>query len=298
MIKSEAARLGFNACGIARGVHLEKESMLLKLWLKKKYHGTMQYMENHFEKRVDVSKLVPGTQSVIVVLLNYYTDKKQVGSGVPLISKYALGMDYHQVMRNRLKLLLQFINNKIGKTSGRAFSDSAPVMDKVWGMKAGLGWISKNTNLIAPGIGSFTFIGTLLIDRLLHYDEPMHDLCGDCLRCLKACPTKAIVQPYVLDASRCISYHTIENKGSIPDEFKGKFRNRVFGCDICQDVCPWNRQAKPHNNAELMPANEIIRLSKEELYNLSEEQFKKIFKDSAVKRIGYKRFMRNMTFVS
>ncbi len=298
MIKSAALKLGFSACGIAKNVFLEKEALLLKQWLASKYHGTMQYMENHFEKRVDISKLVPGTQSVIVTLLNYYTDAKPKNSGAPIISQYALGKDYHQVVRQRLMLLLKFINDNIGKTSGRAFSDSAPVMDKVWANKAGLGWIGKNTTLISSLQGSFLFIGTLMIDRVLHYDEPAADLCGDCNRCIKACPTKAIVQPYILDASRCISYHTIENKGSISVEFKGKFRNRVFGCDICQDVCPWNRQAKPHNNAELMPKPEILRLSKEEWHNLSEEQFNEIFKDSAVKRIGYKGLMRNIAFVS
>ncbi len=298
MIKSEAARLGFSACGIARGTYLEKESVLLKQWLNNKYHGAMQYMENHYEKRVDVSKLVPGTQSVIVVLLNYYTDNKQESSGVPVISKYAFGRDYHAVVRQKLKLLLQYINDKIGKTSGRAFSDSAPVMDKVWAVKAGLGWIGKNTNLITPQYGSFLFIGTLLIDRVLHYDKPIDDLCGSCMRCIKACPTKAIVQPYILNANRCISYLTIEYKGSIPEEFKGKFRNRIFGCDICQDVCPWNKTAKPHTVSELSPVPEIMKLSKEDLQNLTEEQFNMLFQDSAVKRIGYKGFMRNMAFIA
>ncbi len=298
MIKSEAARLGFSACGIAQGLYLEKEATLLKQWLINKYHGSMRYMENHFEKRINVSELVPGTQSVITVLLNYYTNRKQECSGAPLISKYALGKDYHQVMRHKLRLLLKFINDNIGKTSGRAFSDSAPVMDKVWAAKAGLGWIGKNTNLISPIHGSFLFIGTLLVDRALYYDEPVADLCAECMKCIKACPTKAIVKPYVLDANRCISYHTIENKGQIPLEFRGKFRNRVFGCDICQDVCPWNKTAIPHNTSELMPHPELLRLSKEEWKNMSEDQFNRLFKNSAVKRIGYNGLMRNVAFVA
>ncbi|MBN2273332.1 MAG: tRNA epoxyqueuosine(34) reductase QueG [Bacteroidales bacterium] len=297
IIKDEAKRLGFDACGIAPAIILHKEKEKLNQWLSLGYHGTMQYMENHAEKRGDVTKLVPGTKSVIVVLLNYFTDKKQADPGAPVISKYAYGKDYHKLIRKKLYSLLQIINTTIGKTAGRAFSDSAPVMDKAWAVRAGTGWMGKNSNLIVPGKGSFFFIGTLMIDRPLHYDKPITDLCGDCDRCIRACPTGAIVKPYLIDGSRCISYLTIENKGDIPAAFRGRLKNRVFGCDICQDVCAWNRQATPHNTKELSPVKGLLEMSREEFYQLTEEQFNTLFSGSAVKRVGYKGFMRNLKFL-
>jgi epoxyqueuosine reductase len=297
MIKAEALRLGFDVCGIAPAVTLHEEAAQLTRWLSHGYHGTMKYMENHIEKRADVTKLVPGTVSVIVVLLNYFTDKKPRDARAPVVSKYAYGKDYHPIIRKKLASLLHYINSTIGKTGGRAFSDSAPVMDKTWAVRSGTGWMGKNANLIAPGKGSFLFIGTLMVDRPLHYDKPVSDLCGDCDRCIRACPTQAIVDPFVIDASRCISYLTIENKGEIPVSFRGKLRNRVFGCDICQDVCPWNHKATPHGTQELLPLKGLLEMNREEWYRLSEEKFNSLFAGSAVKRAGYKGIMRTLRFL-
>ncbi|MBN1416348.1 MAG: tRNA epoxyqueuosine(34) reductase QueG [Bacteroidales bacterium] len=297
MIKTEALRLGFDSCGIAPAGHLEEEAVWLSGWLREGYHGTMKFMENHVEKRLDVTRLVPGTVSVIVVLLNYFTDKRQLDIQAPVISKYAYGKDYHSIIRKKLTLLLHYINTAIGKTSGRGFTDSAPVMDKAWAVRAGTGWIGKNSNLVSPNKGSFLFIGTLLVDRLLHYDKPIRNLCGDCQKCITACPTQAIVKPYVVDGSRCISYLTIENKGEIPTAFRRKFRNRVFGCDICQEVCPWNRKATHHTEEKLMPLKGLLEMQKEEWYRLSEEKFNALFSGSPVKRTGYNGLMRNLRFL-
>jgi epoxyqueuosine reductase len=297
MIKAEALRLGFDNCGIAPAVSLKEEAVRLDRWLSEGFHGTMKYMENHVEKRKNITLLVPGTVSVITVLLNYFTDKKQKDPLAPVISKYAFGKDYHPLIRKKLASLLYYINTDIGKTRGRGFTDSAPVMDKAWAVRAGTGWIGKNTNLISPRNGSFVFIGTLLVDRPLHYDKPLPDKCGSCTKCIEACPVKAIVKPYVVDGSRCISYFTVEHKGEIPDSCKGKFMNRVFGCDICQDVCPWNRKAKPHSTKELLPLPGLIEKNKEEWYRLSEEDFVAQFSGSPLKRAGYKGLMRNLRFL-
>ena len=297
MIKAEAFRLGFDICGIAPAGPLREEAAQLAQWLSCGYHATMNYMEKHAEKRVDVNKLVPGTVSVIVVLLNYYTDKRQSDSLAPVISKYAYGKDYHSVIRKKLSSLLHYINSAIGKTGGRAFSDSAPVMDKAWAVRSGTGWMGKNSNLIAPGKGSFFFIGTLMVDRPLQYDKPISDLCSDCTRCIRACPTQAIVKPYVVDGSRCISYLTIEYKGEIPESFRGKLRNRVFGCDICQDVCPWNRKASSHSTAELSPLKGLLEMKRGEWPLLSEEKFNTLFSGSPLKRTGFRGLIRNMQFL-
>jgi len=219
MIKTEALRLGFDDCGIAPAIPLHEEAAKLNRWLSHGYHGTMKYMENHVGKRTDVTKLVPGTLSVIVVLLNYFSDNKQADAHAPVISRYAFGKDYHPIIRKKLAMLLQYINSAIGKTSGRGFSDSAPIMDKAWAVRSGTGWMGKNSILISPGKGSFFFIGTLMIDRILHYDKPISDLCGECDRCIRSCPTQAIVNPYLVDGSRCISYLTIENKEKFPHPF-------------------------------------------------------------------------------
>jgi epoxyqueuosine reductase len=298
MIKAEALRLGFDACGIARASSLVTEAKHLSEWLANGFQGTMKYMEKLFEKRKDPSNLVKGTNSIVSVILNYYTDKKQLDPAAPIVSKYAYGKDYHEVIRKKLKLLLHFITTQIGPTNGKGFTDSAPVMDKAWAARAGLGWIGKNTNLISLQKGSFVYIGTLLINRQLHYDSPVSDRCGTCMNCLEACPTKAIVQPYVVDGSRCISYLTIENKGEIPSVFRGKFKNRVFGCDICQDVCPWNRKALPHSTEEFSPIKGLLEKGKEEWYRLSEQEFDLQFSNSAIKRPGYIGLIRNLIFLA
>ena len=297
MIRAEALRLGFDACGIAPAEPLTEEAGRLKQWLSCGYNASMTYMENHLDKRTDITLLVPGTQSVITVLLNYFTDKKQQDPHAPVLSKYAFGKDYHPVIRGKLVSLLRYMNASIGKTAGRGFTDSAPVMEKAWAARAGTGWIGKNSNLISPRSGSFVFIGTLLVDRPLHYDKSLPDRCGSCTKCMDACPVKAIVKPRVVDANRCISYHTIENKGEIPASYKGKFMNRVFGCDICQDVCPWNRKAKQHTVKEFMPLPGLLERTREEWYLLSEDNFKTFFSSSPLKRAGYKGIKRNLHFI-
>jgi epoxyqueuosine reductase len=297
MIKTEALRLGFDYCGMAPAVPLSEEAGRLRQWLSEGCYGSMKYLEKHTDMRENITLLVPGTVSVIVVLLNYFTDKNQQDRRAPVLSKYAFGKDYHPLIRKKLSSLLLYMNTAIGKTEGRGFSDSAPILEKAWAVRAGAGWLGKNSNLISPRSGSFTFIGTLLVDRPLHYDRPLPDRCGSCTKCMDACPVKAIVKPSVVDASRCISYLTIENKGEIPASFKGKFMNRVFGCDICQDVCPWNRKAKPHSTKELLPLPGLIEKSKEEWYRLSEEDFVAQFSGSPLKRAGYKGLMRNLRFL-
>jgi epoxyqueuosine reductase len=297
MIKTEALRLGFDDCGIAPAIPLHEEAVKLTRWLSHGYHATMKYMENHADKRTDVIKLVPGTRSVIVVLLNYFSGKKQADAHAPVISRYAYGKDYHPIIRKKLALLLQYINSAIGKTSGRGFTDSAPVMDKAWAVRSGTGWIGKNSIVISPGKGSFFFIGTLMVDRILHYDKPISELCGDCDRCIRACPTQAIVNPYLVDGSRCISYLTVENRGEIPASFRGKLSNRVFGCDICQDACPWNRKTEQHNTEDLLPLKGLLEMNREEWYRLSEEKFNSLFSGSPVKRAGYNGILRTLQFL-
>lgn len=298
MIKEEALRIGFDACGISHAEKLEEDDRRLSDWLRHSYHGSMAYMENYREKRTDPTKLVEGAQSVISVILNYYPSRKQEDPEAPVISKYAYGNDYHDVIREKLKKLLETINTSVVPTTGRGFVDSAPVLDRAWAARAGLGWIGKNSNLISPLKGSFFFIGSLIIDVPLYYDKPLPDFCGDCNRCLIACPTKAIVAPKIIDSRKCISYLTIENKGEIDPHQKGKFQNRVFGCDICQDVCPWNRKAIPNHVREFEPSPRLLEMTRDEWHSLTREQYNQLFSLSAVERAGFPNLLRNLAFIS
>jgi len=285
-------------CGISKAEFLEEEAPRLEEWLKKGMHGEMQYMENHFDKRLDPRLLVDGAKSVISLGLNYFTDKEQADPLVPKISKYAYGDDYHQVIKEKLKQLLLVINEKIGEVGGRAFVDSAPVLDKVWAKKAGLGWVGKNTNLISKKVGSFFFLAELIIDLELEYDiEPTADHCGTCTNCIDACPTEAIVAPYIVDGSRCISYLTIELKNEIPQEFKGKMDNWMFGCDVCQDVCPWNKFSVLHHEPAFTPHPDLLNLTGKDWEDITEDVFKKVFKNSAVKRTKFNGLKRNIAFL-
>jgi len=297
MIKAEAQRLGFGYCGISKATFLEEEAPRLEKWLLQNMHGRMKYMENYFDKRLDPRKLVDGARSVISVLLNYFPFRQQVHPDVPKISKYAYGTDYHFVAKEKLKELMDFITEEIGEVHGRIFVDSAPVMDKAWAQKSGLGWMGKHTNLINKNNGSFFFIAEIILDLELEPDAPIEDYCGTCTRCMDACPTEAIVAPYVVDGSKCISYFTIELKEEIPLHVQGKFENWVFGCDICQDVCPWNRFSKPSREEKFNPKQGLLEMTGEEWQEITEEIFQKIFSDSAVKRTGYKGLKRNLEFL-
>jgi epoxyqueuosine reductase len=296
-IKTEAKRLGFDYCGISKAEFLEEEAPRLEAWLNKNMHGQMSYMENYFDKRLDPRLLVPGARSVISMLLNYYPSEEQKDENAPKISKYAFGKDYHFVIKEKLNALLEYIKTEIGDVGGRAFVDSAPVMDKAWAKKSGLGWIGKHSNLINKESGSFFFIAELIIDLELEYDGPIKDYCGTCTRCIDACPTDAIVSPNIVDGSKCISYYTIELKENIPHEVKGKFNNWVFGCDVCQDVCPWNRFSKPHKEPHFLANKELLGFSKRDWEEITEETFKKVFKDSPVKRTKFSGLKRNMDFL-
>ncbi|HEY0680672.1 MAG TPA: tRNA epoxyqueuosine(34) reductase QueG [Chitinophagaceae bacterium] len=297
-IKEEAFRLGFEACNVAKAQPLDDEARRLENWLKNGYQGGMQYMENHFEMRVDPRKLVPGAESVIVLLLNYYPSLQQTSS--PKISKYAYGLDYHEVIKEKLRQLLQFIRDNIGEVNGRGFVDSAPVLERSWAQRSGLGWIGKNGNLITKQKGSFFFIATLITDLKLEYDDPFaKDYCGSCRKCIEACPTDAILEDKVIDGSRCISYFTIELKEMmIPENMQGKFQDWMFGCDICQDVCPWNRFSSPTNEPAFTPIPEILNLTTREWEALTEESFKKIFRNSPLKRAKHSGIVRNLKFLN
>ena len=297
LIKSEAQRLGFLSCGISRAEFLEEEAPRLEKWLNDGMHGEMHYMENHFDKRLDPTLLVPGARSVISLLYNYYPSQTQE-TGTYKISKYAYGKDYHFVIKDKLKSLYQFISEEIGEVEGRAFVDSAPVLDKVWAARSGIGWVGKHSNLLTQQLGSFYFIAELILDLDLEYDRPVTDHCGDCTACIDACPTDAIVQPYVVDGSKCISYFTIELKNEIPTAYQGKFDDWIFGCDVCQDVCPWNRFSKKHSEPLFEPRPEILNLSKSEWEEITEDVFQEIFKKSAVKRTKFEGLKRNIKFVS
>ncbi|THF48852.1 tRNA epoxyqueuosine(34) reductase QueG [Flavobacterium supellecticarium] len=296
LIKTEAKRLGFLSCGISRAGFLEEEAPRLEKWLNAQMNGKMGYMENHFDKRLNPTLLVDDAKSIISLTLNYYPEVKQ-NVGSYKISKYAYGQDYHYVIKEKLKELLFFIQNEIGEVSGRAFVDSAPVLDKAWAAKSGLGWIGKNSNLLSKQVGSFFFIAELIVDLELEYDNATTDHCGKCTACIDACPTEAIVAPYVVDGSKCISYFTIELKENIPSEVKGKFDDWMFGCDVCQDVCPWNRFSKPHQEPLLKPNESILSFSKKDWEEITDETFRKVFKDSAVKRTKYEGLIRNMNFL-
>lgn len=296
MIKTEAKRLGFLSCGISKAGFLETEAPRLEKWLNENRNGQMAYMENHFDKRLDPTLLVNGAKSVISLLLNYYPSEFQNPDSYK-ISKYAYGQDYHFVIKDKLKNLLHFIEDKIGEVSGRAFVDSAPVLDKAWAAKSGLGWIGKNSNLLTQKVGSFYFIAELIIDLDLECDNPTTDHCGSCTACIDACPTEAIVAPYVVDGSKCISYFTIELKDNLPNEMKGKFDDWMFGCDVCQDVCPWNRFSKANNEPLFQPNQEILSFSKTDWDEITAETFNKVFKNSAVKRTKLEGLKRNINFI-
>ena len=296
LIKKEAKRLGFLSCGVSKAEFLEDEAPRLENWLNKNMHGEMSYMANHFDKRLDPTLLVPDSKSVVSLLLNYFPEETQTNETYK-ISKYAYGEDYHFVIKDKLKQLLNFIQNEIGEVHGRAFTDSAPVLDKAWAAKSGLGWIGKHSNLITKSSGSFYFIAELIIDLELDYDYAVTDHCGSCTACIDACPTQAITEPYVVDGSKCISYFTIELKNEIPSDMKGKFDDWMFGCDICQDVCPWNRFSKPHKEPLFNTSKELLTMSKKEWEEITEEVFQKTFEKSAVKRTKYSGLIRNINFL-
>ena len=297
-IKSKAKALGFLSCGISKADFLEEEAPRLEQWLSQNYHGEMAYMANHFDKRLDPRVLVPGAKSVVSLLLNYHTEEKQTDVEAPKIASYAFGDDYHNVIKDKLKQLMSFIHKEIGEVEGRVFVDSAPVMDKAWAAKSGLGWIGKNTNLISKKAGSFFFIAELILDLELEHDLPTTDHCGSCTACIDACPTDALLAPYQIDGSKCISYVTIELKNEIPTDFQGKMDNWAFGCDVCQTVCPWNRFATPHSEPALNPPSELLSLSKNEWEEMTQEVFSVIFKNSAIKRTKYEGLKRNIKFIS
>lgn len=297
-IKQKAQELGFDFCGISKAGFLEEEAPRLENWLKANRHGKMQYMENHFDKRLDPRLLVDDAKSVVSLLFNYYpAERLPEGENDLKLSKYAYGTDYHFVVKDKLKLFLSAIQAEIGEVSGRAFVDSAPVMDKVWAKKGGLGWIGKNSNLINKKQGSFFFIAELILDLDLASDSPVKDYCGTCTRCIDACPTDAIIEPYVVDGSKCISYYTIELKEAIPLEVQNQFENWFFGCDICQDVCPWNRFSKPHQETQFNLHPDLAQFSNADWQEITEEVFQVIFKKSALKRTKYTGLKRNIDFL-
>jgi len=296
LIKKEAKRLGFLSCGISKAQFLEDEAPRLEKWLNKNMHGEMHYMENHFDKRLDPTKLVEGSKSVVSLLLNYFPSEIQNPESYKL-SKYAYGTDYHFVIKDKLKSLLHFIQEEIGEVGGRAFVDSAPVLDKAWAAKSGLGWIGKHSNLLTQQVGSFYFIAELIIDLELEHDYATTDHCGTCTACIDACPTQAITEPYVVDGSKCISYFTIELKEQLPTTMKGKFDHWMFGCDVCQDVCPWNKFSKPHSEPLFNPHPDLLDMVKKDWEEITEEVFKNLFKKSAVKRTKFSGLKRNIDFL-
>jgi epoxyqueuosine reductase len=298
LIKQFSKQLGFDACGIAKAVVLTDDAKRLEQWLHKGFNGKMHYMENYFEQRINPSVLVPGAKSVITLIKNYFPSQQQKTSS-PKISKYAFGNDYHQVIKNKLKEFLFLLNENIGEINGRGFVDSAPVLERAWATKSGLGWIGKNGNLITKHNGSFFFIATLIIDVELKYDTAfVNDFCGSCMRCINSCPTQAILPDKIIDGSKCISYFTIELKDLLlPQEMKNKFDNWIFGCDVCQDVCPWNRFSKPHHEPEFTPVQEILNFSIHEWQQINEENFNHLFKYSPLKRAKWSGIQRNLKFI-
>ena len=297
LLKAEAHRLGFLACGIARAGFLEAEAPRLEQWLKEKRHGEMGYMANHFDLRLDPRKLVPGAKSVISLAYNYYTPPLQEDPEAPKLSTYAYGRDYHKTVKQRSEPLMVFIRERFGDVVMRAFVDSAPVMEKAWAQRAGVGWAGKNANVIRQGQGSFFFLCELITDLELEPDAPAADHCGTCRRCLDACPTGAIIQPYVVDGSTCISYFTIELKDAIPQEMKGRFDDWAFGCDVCQQVCPWNRFSTPHSEPDFLPSEKLMGLSRDEWHGMTEILFDELFERSAVKRTKFAGLKRNLEFL-
>ncbi len=295
IIKRIAKDLGFDFCGISKAERLENDERHLDHWLSQNYHGTMQWMENHFDKRVDPAKLVPGAKSVVSLLLNYHPEEELDNHAIK-VSKYAYGTDYHFVIKDKMKNFMHRIQSEIGEVGGRVFVDSAPVLDRAWAAKSGLGWIGKNSMLITKQKGSFYFISELIIDLELEEDQATTDHCGTCTACIDACPTDAIVADKVIDSNRCISYLTIELKSQIPTHFKGQMEGWAFGCDICQDVCPWNRFASPHSTSQLQSHPMLRDLHQAEWVELTEEVFKEVFRKSAIKRAGYVKLKENIEF--
>jgi epoxyqueuosine reductase len=297
LIKTKAESLGFTAYGIANVHSLDSERNALESWIAEGMHGSMGYMTRNLEKRLNPAELVDGAKSVITVLLNYYSPLKQSDPEAPVISRYAYGKDYHFVMKDRLNELLRFIDKEIAPCSGRAFVDSAPVLEKAWARESGLGWIGKNTLLITRKFGSYVFIGELIIDIDLDYNtEIISDHCGTCTRCIDACPTNAITAPRVIDARKCISYQTIENRDEIPQDLRPKLNNRIFGCDICQDVCPWNKRPESTEVEEFKPSEEFIKMDNQAWPNLDEQTYKRMFQNTALERAGYNKLMQNISY--
>jgi epoxyqueuosine reductase len=299
-IKKIATDLGFSYCGISKAEFLTEEAPRLEEWLKRNYQGKMNYLENHFDKRLDPTLLVPGAKSIISLIYNYYPEKDLVDTNPESfkIAKYAYGEDYHKVVKDKLKIFLDRIEEEVGAVNGRAFVDSAPVHERAWAKKSGLGWIGKNSLLLNRTMGSFFFLAELILDLELDYDLPIKDYCGTCTACIDACPTNAIAEPYVVDGSKCISYFTIELKEEIPASVKGKFENWIFGCDICQDVCPWNSFSKPHSEPRFVPPDNLQKMTQNDWNEITEEVFKTLFKNSPVKRTKFEGFKRNIAFLS
>ncbi len=297
LIKAEAKRLGFFACGIAEARFLEEEADTFDKWLKSGFNGDMYYMENHYDKRLNPKLLVPGAKSVISLLMSYFPKEVQTQEDVPRIAKYAYGEDYHYVVKDKIYKLMQYIKDEIGEVSGRVFTDSAPVFEKKWAELAGIAWRGKNSNMLTKK-GSFFFIGELIIDLELEYDTPINSYCGTCTRCIDACPTQAITEPYVIDANKCISYLTIEYKESLPEELKSKFNNNLFGCDICQDVCPFNRKPLIHNEKRFEPVPKLLQMTERDWHAINEKNFKTIFGNSAISRAKYTGLKRNLAFIN
>ncbi len=297
LVKQIAYRHGFFFCGISKAGFLEEEAPRLESWLLDQKNGTMSWMENHFDKRLDPTLLVPGAKSVVSVALNYFQPEKQHDPEAPKLSMYAFGRDYHKVIKKKLKQMMADVQDEIGHVEGRAFVDSAPVMDKAWAKKAGIGWMGKNTNIISKKAGSYFFLAELIIDLELAEDQSTKDYCGSCTRCLDACPTDALYAPYELDATKCISYLTIELRERIPEEFKGKLENWAYGCDICQEVCPWNRLSTPNRISDFNPKNELLNMTKGEWEELTSEVFDDLFQGSAVKRTKFEGLSRNILFL-
>ena len=297
-IKARALELGFADCGFARAEPLPEDATRLREWLEADHHARMGYMANHFEKRTDPTRLVEGARSVISLLFNYYTDKVQKDPDAPVISRYAFGRDYHQVMKDRMHQLFSFIQALQPGTEGRVFVDSAPVLDRAWARRAGLGWIGKNSCLISRRSGSFVFIGEIILNLELDPNQvPESDFCGSCRRCVEACPTGAILENRTLDSQRCISYQTIENKGEISPELKGRLAGRAFGCDICQDVCPWNRKAPLHTEPEFEPRSSLLEMTADDWSQLDQEKYAELFKDSPVERAGFSKLLSTLDFL-
>jgi len=297
LITDEALRLGFSFVGISTAGYLDEEAPRLEQWLSGNMHGKMSYMERHFDKRLDPRLLVEGAKSVVSLLINYYPEASQADGEAPRISRYAYGKDYHEVIKAKMKQLLTFIHEEIGEVNGRSFVDSAPVLDRAWARKSGLGWIGKNGNLIHQGAGSYFFIAELILDLELEPDGPVKDYCGTCTRCIDACPTQAIIQPQVVDGSKCISYFTIELREAIPQQYSGQLENWAFGCDICQEVCPWNRFSTPHNEPEFSANDALLKMTKQDWIEITSEVFEKRFSDSPLKRTGYDGMKRNVEFI-